>query len=1077
MNNYQKFSVLTATAILFLAQICQMIYAQPLGCGKEKFIGCGTTNPAPPGFDSYWNQVTPGNEGKWGSVEAARNTYNWEGLDQIYNYAIQKGLLYKHHNLIWGQQQPDWISNLDSASQLAEIEEWIRLVGERYPLMDFIDVVNEPLPGHNQPDGGGSPPRANYKKALGGNNGLYGTGWDWVIKSFELARQYCATGVKLVLNDYGIINDNNATTQYLTIINLLKARNLIDGIGVQGHNFELMNKDTAVLRNNLDRLAATGLPVYITEFDLGVDNNSTYDPNIQLSEYQRIFPVLWNHPGVKGITLWGYIEGQCWQVNTFLIYSNGTETAAIQWLKMYLYNGNYRSHQSGEWNDLYSWEKSNGTTWIHPAPNKPTASDGPIIIMDGHKIEVTETSTADQVTILSGGTLMISAGDTLLLKDGIGTDLKVNGTILNSGYLVQEESASIRLNGGGKYTHARDGGEIPTVNWGAGSTCELTSIVSNVPTNIGQDYYNFAWNCPNQTTDLSLGWENGVKIGGTLTVTNTNWNRASITTPLNHLRLFNGSGSCTVGGLSVNGYYAALTSSYTDTITVVGNVTLSNGGMLLLSNSNEGITIYNVKGDLTVTDSAYMGNSNSTNGSKIVFSNAGVQSLNLPSTGLTLFGATSMVVSSGVTLNIGTSVVAGSGNFTVDPGATLTLMHAGGLDSAIQVIGAITLSKQASYTFSGTTAQVTGNLLPDTVNNFVVNNTAGIALSHNVTVNGTLEIQRGGLSSGSNTFSYGPEASLKYSGRSSQTTTDVELPPSGEPKNLVIANLAGVTLHASRTFKGNVEVGGKLMLGSNTLTAANAAVTRTLRYIVTGTGMLKLTGVGSTSEALFPVGTNLYAPVWVKNSGTPDTISVSVVADTTSAPFGGRVMVKWNITENTASGGDYRLTFGWVSQLENTAFRTPNREHNAHIFWLEDTTEAGSGLYTLQYSTQPYTSSRSNITHLGSYAVGRFKDVLDITGVKYTDDNIPKGFYLSENFPNPFNPSTIIKFSLPMRSNVHLYMMNTLGQVVREIAKGNYDAGLHQVTLNGSTLASGVYFYRMETNTGFVQTKKLVLLK
>jgi 5-hydroxyisourate hydrolase-like protein (transthyretin family) len=240
--------------------------------------------------------------------------------------------------------------------------------------------------------------------------------------------------------------------------------------------------------------------------------------------------------------------------------------------------------------------------------------------------------------------------------------------------------------------------------------------------------------------------------------------------------------------------------------------------------------------------------------------------------------------------------------------------------------------------------------------------------------------------------------------------------------------------------------------------------------------MLKLTGVGSTSEALFPVGTNLYAPVWVKNSGTPDTISVSVVADTTSAPFGGRVKVKWNITENTAGGGDYRLTFGWVSQLENTAFRTPNREHNAHIFWLEDTTEAGSGLYTLQYSTQPYTSSRGNITHLGSYAVGRFKDVPDITGVKRTDDNIPKEFYLSQNYPNPFNPSTNISYTLKNSGKARLSVYDLLGREVAVLANEIQAAGQHEVKFLANGLSSGIYFYKLQAVNGVI-TKKMMLLK
>jgi endo-1,4-beta-xylanase len=195
----------------------------------------------------------------------------------------------------------------------------------------MVDVVNEPIASHNPPDGANG--RANYKAALGGN-GV--TGWDWVIKAFELARIYLPN-TKLLLNDYGIINDNSSTTTYLTIINLLKDRGLIDGIGVQGHRFELENANTSTLKSNLDRLAATGLPVYISEFDLGnINNAGTPDDAQQLQLYQKIFPVLWKHPGVKGITLWGYLEGEMWQSSCYLVLKDGTWRPAMTWLAQYI---------------------------------------------------------------------------------------------------------------------------------------------------------------------------------------------------------------------------------------------------------------------------------------------------------------------------------------------------------------------------------------------------------------------------------------------------------------------------------------------------------------------------------------------------------------------------------------------------------------------------------------------------------------------------------------------------------------------------------------------------------------------
>ncbi len=305
----------------------------PLAQGFSKFLG--NVMGSDKIFANYWNQITPGNEGKWGSIGSSSDTtqWNWSGLDGIYTYARNHHILFKEHTLIWGSQQPSWMSTLDQAQQVQYIESWIRQVGHRYSNIDLCDVVNEALPGHNPPDGENG--RANYKNALGGDGT---TGWDWVIKAFQLARKYLPN-TKLLINDYGIINNDNATTSYLTIINLLKSNGLIDGIGVQGHRFELESADLTTVKNNLDRLAATGLPIYITEMDLGnLNNTGTPDDNQQLQLYQQIFPVLWSHPGVKGITLWGYVVGEMWQSSCYLVLNDGTWRPALTWIAQYVKN-------------------------------------------------------------------------------------------------------------------------------------------------------------------------------------------------------------------------------------------------------------------------------------------------------------------------------------------------------------------------------------------------------------------------------------------------------------------------------------------------------------------------------------------------------------------------------------------------------------------------------------------------------------------------------------------------------------------------------------------------------------------
>jgi endo-1,4-beta-xylanase len=281
----------------------------------QKFLGNVINNEIPASFPVYWNQVTPENAGKWGSVEATRDIMNWNTLDQIYFYANGNGYPVKYHTLVWGSQEPAWVSGLSAAEQLAEVTEWIQAAGQRYPGTAFVDVVNEPL--HTPPS---------YKTAIGGDGA---TGWDWVIWAFEQARQ-AFPNTQLLINDYGIINDITAARDLADIANLLKARGLIDGIGIQCHYFNIERTQISEMRNVLDTLAATGLPVYVSELDMtGTDKR-------QLSLYQDKFPVLWEHPAVKGVTLWGYIEGQTWSTNAHLVRSDGTERPAMLWLKDYV---------------------------------------------------------------------------------------------------------------------------------------------------------------------------------------------------------------------------------------------------------------------------------------------------------------------------------------------------------------------------------------------------------------------------------------------------------------------------------------------------------------------------------------------------------------------------------------------------------------------------------------------------------------------------------------------------------------------------------------------------------------------
>ncbi|MGA9120283.1 MAG: LamG-like jellyroll fold domain-containing protein [Bacteroidota bacterium] len=99
-----------------------------------------------------------------------------------------------------------------------------------------------------------------------------------------------------------------------------------------------------------------------------------------------------------------------------------------------------------------------------------------------------------------------------------------------------------------------------------------------------------------------------------------------------------------------------------------------------------------------------------------------------------------------------------------------------------------------------------------------------------------------------------------------------------------------------------------------------------------------------------------------------------------------------------------------------------------------------------------------------------------LVNVAQTPAAVPGHYALLQGYPNPFNPTATIRYQVPSLSHVTLMVYNSLGQHVATLVDGEVTAGEHQVTLDGRNLASGVYFYRMESGS-FVQTRKVVLVK
>jgi Secretion system C-terminal sorting domain len=99
-----------------------------------------------------------------------------------------------------------------------------------------------------------------------------------------------------------------------------------------------------------------------------------------------------------------------------------------------------------------------------------------------------------------------------------------------------------------------------------------------------------------------------------------------------------------------------------------------------------------------------------------------------------------------------------------------------------------------------------------------------------------------------------------------------------------------------------------------------------------------------------------------------------------------------------------------------------------------------------------------------------------ITGSNEVNNTVPTEYKLYNNYPNPFNPSTTIKFAIPRKDNVKLTIYDALGRSVSELVNGTKEAGTYEINYNALFLSSGIYFYKLET-TGFSEVKKMMLIK
>ena len=224
------------------------------------------------------------------------------------------------HTLIWGNQQPAWIESLPANEQREEIEEWFAAVAAAVSRHRFHRRRQRAASRSARR----SRAMATISTALGGAGA---SGWEWVLE--------CVSPGAPVLPDRPAWHQrvqrheqHRGHAAYIGIIQLLQAETLIDDVGVQGHAFST-RVSASTTSANLDLLATTGLPIYVTELDIDGPTDE-----VQLARLPENLPGVLGAPGRSRHHALGLRPGH-WRTaqGAYIVLENGAERPAMVWLR------------------------------------------------------------------------------------------------------------------------------------------------------------------------------------------------------------------------------------------------------------------------------------------------------------------------------------------------------------------------------------------------------------------------------------------------------------------------------------------------------------------------------------------------------------------------------------------------------------------------------------------------------------------------------------------------------------------------------------------------------------------------
>lgn len=235
----------------------------------------------------HFNWAVHENAVKWYTTEPVQGQVDYSNADTMLEWAESEGLKVRGHTIFWApeQWQPNWVPGLDDATLAAEVDDRLEDLVSRYAgRFEHWDVNNEMLAG------------SFYQDRLGPDIRR------WM---FERTREL-DPGAQLFINDFSVVSSSVKTDRYVRFIEDFDAAGIpFDAIGAQGHFTEV---EPWAVKVRLDKLAALGKPIWITEFDV-----VQADENDRADALEDFFRMAYSHPAVEGILLWGFWAGSHWR--------------------------------------------------------------------------------------------------------------------------------------------------------------------------------------------------------------------------------------------------------------------------------------------------------------------------------------------------------------------------------------------------------------------------------------------------------------------------------------------------------------------------------------------------------------------------------------------------------------------------------------------------------------------------------------------------------------------------------------------------------------------------------------------